>query len=206
MQKESLPAKTRRILNPRRLAVATGFGVAVFLLVVLALHGVTPGYDPRTQFMSELALLPYGAWMLLAFVGLGLAAAATALNLHANAGPRFLSRLPGILLGLAAVLFLAAGVVTLAVSAQAHVAFVACAFMACGLALYLLPRAIAAFSGAGGYAFSWGLGLVMCGAVAAGDEIILPGIAQRIAAAALLLWFLYVAHQLATHPQMSFNS
>jgi hypothetical protein len=201
LQKESHPAETRFVpglfLNPRALAAASCLGVAVFLSIVFALHMAQPGHDPRAQFISELALGAWGAWMMAAFAGLSLAATATALNLHANAESRFLSALPSVFLGLAAVLFLAAGFVTLAVSAPAHVALIACAFVACGLAMYLLPRVVAVFSGAGAHAFSWGSGLVMCAAVALGDRLILPGIAQRIAADALLFWFLYVARKLA---------
>ncbi|GHT91025.1 hypothetical protein FACS1894101_3750 [Betaproteobacteria bacterium] len=177
----------------RVLAAATCSGVAVFLLVMLALQGVQSGYDPRTQFMSELALGVWGAWMMLAFVGLALAAAATALNLYARAEARLLSGL----LAFAAVLFLATGIVTLADSALAHVAFIASAFIASGTAMYLLPRAVAVFAKREGYAVSWGCSLIMCGAVAQGERFILTGSAQRVAACALLCWFLYVAYQLA---------
>jgi hypothetical protein len=182
-----------KIIPLRVLAAATSLGVAVFLLVVFVLQAAQPDYDPRAQFMSELALGAWGAWMLLAFAGLSLAAAATALNLYARAGARLLSAL----LAFAAVLFLATGVVTLADSALAHLVFIACAFIASGTAMYLLPRAVAVFAGIEGYVVSWGCGLVMCGAVAQGDRFIQPGIAQRVAACALLCWFLYVARQLA---------
>jgi hypothetical protein len=180
-----------KLLTSRRLAAATCLGVAVFLLVVLVLHVIQPDYEPRTQFMSELALGLGGAWMLLAFVGLSLAAAATALNLQMHAKSWVLSGL----LALAAVLFLATGVVTLAVSPLAHLAFIASAFIASGTAMYLLPRVGTAKIE--DYLCSWGCGLVMCGAIAQGDRLIQSGIAQRIAAAALLIWFLYVARKLA---------
>ncbi|MDR0716960.1 MAG: DUF998 domain-containing protein [Azoarcus sp.] len=193
-------AGLRAVLEPRMLAAAACCGVAIFLLTVLALHVAQPGHDPRAQFMSELALGPWGEWMILAFAGLGLAAAATGLSIHARAASRVLPRLPGILLALAAILFLAAGFVTLAVSAQAHIVFIAGAFIACGVAMYLLPRVVAVFAGPGGYVFSWGSGLVMCGAVALGDRLIPPGVSQRIAACALLFWLLYVARKLARRP------
>jgi hypothetical protein len=191
-------AQTQNSPNPRTLAVATGLGVALFLLVVFILHMAQPDHDPQTQFMSELALGQWGAWMMLAFAGLSLAAAATALSLYANAGQCFLSRLPGVLSGIAAILFLAAGGVTLAISTLAHTAFIAGAFVACGLAMYLLPRVVARFAGVGACVFSWASCLVMCGATALGGQsILLPGLAQRIAAAALLFWFLYVTRRLA---------
>jgi hypothetical protein len=172
-------------------------GAAVFLLIVLALPVAQPGYDSRTQFMSELALGPWGEWMRLAFVGLCLATAATGLNLYARVESRGVARLPGILLGLAAMLFLAAGFVTLAVSAQAHVALIAGAFMACGVAMYLLPRVVVVFAGREACALSWGSGLIMCAAVALGDRLVPSGVSQRIAACALLFWLLYVTRKLA---------
>jgi hypothetical protein len=193
-------SRNPRYPNPPALAAATCCGVAIFLLIVLALHMAQPGYDPRAQFMSELALGPWGAWMLLAFAGLSIAAAATGLNLDARAESRGVARLPGVLLGLAAMLFLAAGVVTLAVSAPAHVAFIAGAYLACGVAMYLLPRVVTVFAGQKGYVLSWGSGLIMCGAVALDDRFMPVGVSQRVAACALLFWLLYIARRLAGRP------
>jgi len=48
-------------------------GSALFVVTVIGLHLVQPGYDPASQLMSELALGSYG-WMMLAAFG-GLAAA-----------------------------------------------------------------------------------------------------------------------------------
>lgn len=48
-------------------------GVATFVVVVVALHLVQPGYDPAQQLMSELALGPHGSAMILAFTGVGVA-------------------------------------------------------------------------------------------------------------------------------------
>ena len=180
-----------KMLTARLLSATSYGGVAVFLLVVLVLHGAQRGYDARTQFMSELAMAPHGAWLLLAFVGLFLAVAATALNLRGR------SRLLAVLLGIAAVLFLATGVVTLADSPLAHLVFIASAFILSGSAMYMLPRVVAAFANTEGYLISWGCGVLMCGAIGQGDRLILPGIAQRLAAFALLFWLIYVARKLA---------
>jgi hypothetical protein len=101
-----------------------------------------------------------------------------------------------VLFGLAAACFLGAGLVTLATSAQTHVLLVAAAFVLCGLCMYLLPLTVAAFSGAGYRAASWGSCAFMSTATALGG-IILPGIAQRLSAFALLFWLSLVAWRLA---------
>ena len=177
----------------RTLSVITGGGVAVFLIVVLLLHLSQPRYDPLSQFVSELALGHFGDLLLVAFLGLSAATAATAANVRAHNSPLFLS----VLLALAAACFLAAGIITLATSIQAHVWLVAAAFMSCGLSMYLLPRTVAAFSGLHGYLASWGSGLAMCGATGLGGNLVLPGVAQRISALALLFWLSFVAWRLA---------
>lgn len=178
---------------PRLLSAITGIGVVVFFVVVLLLHFIQPGYDPLVQFISELALGHFGDLLLLAFLGLSAATAATAANLRASSPPLILP----LLLALAAASFLAAGIITLAVSIRIHVLLIAVAFVSCGLSMYLLPRTIAAFSTLGGYLASWGACLLMCGATGLGGSIILSGIAQRISALALLFWLSFVAWRLA---------
>ena len=109
----------------------TGMGVAVFVLVVLLLHLFQPGYDPLSQPMSELAFGRRGGLLVVAFLGLSAATAATAANVRRRSAPVFLTWL----LGLAAASFLAAGIITLATSASIHVLFVAVAFVACGVSM-----------------------------------------------------------------------
>lgn len=53
------------LTKPERF-VAT-MGLALGVLVVLALHVIEPGFDPRYRFVSEYALGPYGALMIAAF-------------------------------------------------------------------------------------------------------------------------------------------
>lgn len=178
--------------HTRAFSAITGVGVVVFLVVVLVLHLAQPGYDPLSQFVSELALGRFGDFLLLAFLGLSVATAATAANLRAGNSPLLVP----LLLALASVCFLAAGIVTLATSVQTHVLLVAVAFVACGLSMYLLPRTIAAFSGLRGYLASWGSGLAMCVATGLDGNVILSGVAQRTSALALLFWLLFVAWSL----------
>lgn len=168
--------------------------MAVFLAIVVALHLIQPGYDPRTQFMSELALGHLGGLLVGAFGGLAVAVAAIAVSFRIRAFPLFLS----LLLGGSAVCFLLAGLITLALSAQVHIALVAVAFVLCGLVMYLLPRChLAIFSDGRAYALSWGSGVLMCGATGLGGNVMQEGIAQRLSALALLFWLSFVAWRLA---------
>jgi hypothetical protein len=49
------------------------FGVAIFVIIVVALHLLQPEYEPTRQLMSELALGQYGWAMFVAFLGLAIA-------------------------------------------------------------------------------------------------------------------------------------
>jgi hypothetical protein len=181
-------------MTSRRLLFATTvLGVAVFLLVVVALHLAQRNYDPYAQYMSELVFGRFGAVLVVAFFGLALAAVSVAVNLRLHGSAAIMIALPG----LAGACFIGAGVLTLETSAAIHIAFVALAFVLCGLAMYVLPRSVAAFSGVGGHLSSWGALAAMALATALGNEVLMPGVAQRLAAAALLWWFLLVAWRLS---------
>lgn len=179
-------------MHTRGISIIAGCGIAIFVGVVLLLHLAQPGYDPTSQFMSELALGSHGSFLLLAFMGIAIAVAATGFHLHANGSWLLL----GFLL-VAAICFLAAGVITLAVSSQAHILLVALAFALCGLSMYLLPRVISVFSDFHGHLASWGACLLMCGSTGLGGSFLAVGVAQRISAVALLLWLLFVSWRLA---------
>jgi len=116
-------------------AVATMVGVTMFVIVVLMLHVLQSGYEPRHQLMSELALGQHGWAMFFAFLGLatamfGVQAAIAALG--ASRGYRSL-------LGAAALFFLAAGIFPLGATALIHISAIATAFVLSVLAIYLFP-------------------------------------------------------------------
>ncbi|MDR2000294.1 MAG: DUF998 domain-containing protein [Zoogloeaceae bacterium] len=182
-----------RLLSNRVLSVVAAIGIAVFVIVVLLLHLAQLDYDPLTQFISELALGRFGGFLVVAFIGLAIAVAATGTNLRIRGSPLFLS----LLLGSAALCFLAAGFITLVTSTQAHVLLVALAFVLCGVSMYALPRTVTVFSGCGDYLASWGCCLLMCGATGLGDSVVLVGVAQRLSAIALLFWLSFVTWRLA---------
>ena len=178
----------------RYLSSAAILGVALFAGSVTVLHLVQAStYDPRTQFMSELALGNGGELLMAAFAGLALALAATSASLRAHGAPSLLAYPPLV----AAACFAAAGIVTFADSTPLHVGLVAVAFVLCGVSMYLLPRLLANFAGKRCRLASWGTCLVMCGATGLGDILIPVGIAQRLSALALLAWIVFVARKLA---------
>ena len=159
-----------------------------FLALVVWLHLVEPGYDPVNQLMSELALGAHGKVMLFAFFALATALAALGWNFSiARAHPLLI-----FCDGLAAACFAGAGVLRLDNATEAHIALIAVAFVACGLAMYLLPSNIPLFSEAQDRWASWGLGSLVVLSVALGHSLIPMGIAQRFAAMALLIWLIVI--------------
>ena len=177
--------------NSQVLYVATVAGLATFLGVVVLLQWVQPDYVYSTQFMSELALGKFGMLMTLAFLGLSMAIMASSANIYFTRQ----SRLLPLLLGAASACILAAGLITLDVSMQFHVLLMATAFIFCGTSMYLLPLVQSAFSSIRSRLISWGFCLAMVLATGLGGNILMPGVAQRISATALLLWLFFVARR-----------
>jgi len=70
-------AKIARIVRQ-----AAFLSVAYFMTVILVLHFIEPGFDPRFRFMSEYALGNYGWLMTSAFFALGLAPFVVAVGLR----------------------------------------------------------------------------------------------------------------------------
>ena len=170
-------------------AVATMIGVAVFIIVVLILHLVQPGYEPRHQLMSELAIGQHGWAMFVAFFGLATAVFGLQVTIAGFAGSGGLR----VLLGAAALLFLTAGIFPLGVNSHIHIGAIATAFVLSVLAMYLFPSSAGRASVAAPRAVSWSLAVGVAVSVALGDSVIPMGIAQRLATTCLLLWLGIVA-------------
>ncbi len=165
-------------------AVTTMLGVAIFIIVVLTLQQIQPGYDPRYQLMSELALGQHGWMMFFAFFGFAIALLGVQLAIAdfiASHGYR-------ILLGAAALFFLVAGIFPLGETSFIHISAIAIAFVLSVLAMYLFPTAASRAAAAAPRSISWSLAAGVAVSVALGAHVIPMGIAQRLAAACLLLW------------------
>ncbi len=165
-------------------AVATMIGVATFIIVVLILHLIQSGYEPRHQLVSELALGQHGWAMFVAFLGLataflGVQAAIAAFG--ASHGYR-------VLLGAAALFFLTAGIFPLGATSVIHISAIATAFVLSVLAMYLFPTSAGRASVAAPRAVSWSLAAGVAVSVILGNSVIPMGIGQRLAASCLLLW------------------
>lgn len=166
-------------------------GVAVFIVTVIALHLLQSGYDPRHQLVSELALGKYGWAMFVAFSGLAVAVfgVQAAIADHSAAwGYR-------VLLSIAAVLFLTAGVFPLGDTSTIHIGAITLAFVLSVLAMYLFPSSAGGASIAAPPIISWTLAAGVAASVALGNVIPI-GIAQRLAAACLLLWLAILSSRL----------
>jgi len=165
-------------------AVATMIGVAMFIIVVLMLHLIQSEYEPRHQLMSELALGQYGWAMFMAFLGLATAVFGVQAAIAAFGG----SYGYRVLLGAAALFFLTAGIFPLGATSLIHISAIATGFVLSVLAMYLFPTSAGRASVAAPRVVSWSLAAGVAVSVALGDSVIPMGIAQRLAAACLLLW------------------
>lgn len=152
-----------------------------------------PGYDSQNQLMSELALGRHGQFLVIAFLALAAAAGAVSLSLFSSGSPVAISLLPAA----AAASFVGAGLVSLGASIEIHVFFVAAAFILCGLSMCLLPIKVGAFSSRRYRAVCWGSFAAMFSSTALDGVLLSAGVAQRLAALALLAWLVLVARRLS---------
>jgi hypothetical membrane protein len=167
-------------------------GVAVFAVVVIALHVLQREYDPATQLMSELALGRFGGAMLAAFAGLAMAMFAVQLSIGRLGAGKILRAL----MAAAAAFFLVAGLFPLGETATIHIAAIALAFVLSVLAMYLFPATAGAASRLAPRKVSWTLAAGMAASVALG-RLAPMGLAQRAAAICLLAWLVIVGWRLA---------
>ena len=163
-------------------------GAADFLMVVIPLHLLRSDYNPLEQMMSELVFGPHGQFMLLAFASIGTAFAGLAIGLAASNAPRFVS----VLAAATGLAFLGAGIFRLDNAIEIHVELIAVAFVLSGLAMYLLPAHVPGAS----RTVSWSLGAATAISVLSGHLFVPMGLAQRLAAACILLWLCWVGRSL----------
>lgn len=175
----------------QRNSLITFSGIAGFLISVVFLHikQIPTGYDPATQLMSELALGKQGFVMLFAFLSLALASAGAECILRFNKAPLIMS----VLLALAALSFAGAGYFKLGQATEIHISLVGFAFILLGLSMYLTPRLVHGFHSLKAYTICWGLCVGTALSVVLGQGILPMGIAQRLAAACILVWFFWLA-------------
>jgi hypothetical protein len=160
-------------------------GVFLFLCVVIPLHFVQANYNPRYQLMSELALGAQGGWMLLAFIGLSCAALGTQTVLWQQQTSGFLR----LIFGSVALCFLGSGIFTLGESDVMHITLVALAFVGSVLGMLLFSTQAGKAAALMPQRLSLLLAIGITLSVFLGHGVLDIGIAQRLAASCLLLWF-----------------
>lgn len=161
-------------------------GVFLFLCVVMTLQLIQTNYNPRYQLMSELALGTHGEWMLLAFIGLSSAAFGTQCLLWQQQSSILLQ----LIFGSVALCFLGSGVFPLGESDVMHIVLITFAFIGSVLGIVLFSthkgKAITFMSPLLSLLLAIGITL----SVFLGHTLLVDiGIAQRLAASCLLLWF-----------------
>jgi hypothetical protein len=167
--------------------------VVAFIVSTISLHFLQPGYDPVNQLMSELALGPYGIIMLFAFVSLASSISTLAFVIWRRCENITLS----VILLIGAACFVGAGILPIDKFNDVHVVLVFCAFVMCGLGMYLLPGCLPGSSKVQDRMISWGLGGVLVLTVILGQALLPGGIAQRLEAAVLLMWIVVFAWRIA---------
>lgn len=172
--------------------IAIGSAVS-FMVSTISLHFLQPGYDPVNQLMSELALGPYGTIMLFAFIALAFSISTLAFVIWKQYGN---ITLPVVLL-IGAACFAGAGILPIDKFNDVHVVLVFCAFVMCGLGMYLLPGCLPDSLKVQNRMISWGLGGLLVLTVILGQALLPGGIAQRLEAAVLLMWIVVFAWRTA---------
>jgi len=171
------------------LAIAGAMGVVV---VVSILHALQPGYDFVHQLMSELALGAYGWAMFVAFLSIAAATFCIAFGIAQLQRSPWLQ----VVLAVAALGFLGAGVFPLDRASEWHIALIAVAFVAVILGMYLVPSIAPAQFGGKVKWVSWCLAGGTALSVLLGHSILPIGVGQRLAAACVVAWLCFAGTRL----------
>jgi hypothetical membrane protein len=101
-----------------------------------------------------------------------------------------------VVLAVAALGFLGAGVFPLGRASEWHILLIAIAFVAVVLAMYLLPSVAPAQFGGKARGISWGLAGGTALSVFLGHSILPIGVGQRLAAACVITWLCFAGARL----------
>jgi len=179
-------------LSPRCAGRLTIGGAIAFAVIVTVLHMLQPGYDFVHQLMSELALGAYGWGMVFAFVCIAISTFSLAMGI---ARLQHSSWLP-VVLAVAALGFLGAGVFRLGQASELHISLIAVAFVAVVLAMYLAPSAAPVQFGGSATKICWSLAGTTAISVLLGHSMLPIGVAQRLAAACVVTWLCFAGTRL----------
>lgn len=167
-------------------------GAIGFVVVVTILHVLQGDYDAVHQLMSEPALGAHGWAMLLAFLFIAASTSSLALGVAQVQRAPWLQ----VVLAVAALGFLGAGVFPLGRASERHIALIAIAFVAVVLAMYLLPSVAPAQLGGKAKGLSWCLAGGTALSVFLGHSILPIGVGQRLATACIVIWLCFAGARL----------
>ncbi len=191
-------------------------GFAFFIAAVVSLHFLMPQYDPRTRYVSEYAVGPYGYLMTAAFFAWGMGSMALALGIRGALRPSRASQAGFVLLWIATVGVFVAGIFTADLTGDPvttrgtiHGLASVVLFLSIIPAIFLLSigfRRDPRWQTFG--SLSLGLGFVVLGTFflfGGPGGIVEIGTGQRIFIGALFVWLLVAAvwlRRVAAHPQV----
>jgi hypothetical protein len=173
--------------------LAVLLGVAMFAATVLTLQFLQPGYSPKHQLMSELAMGRFGYLMIVSFIGLAVSFLGILISVGIGGGS------VGLQMALAATVasLLAAGIFPLGSALTLHIASIALAFILSELAIYLYPTGAGKFAPAAPKPVSWPIAGAVAITITLGQSTLPMGVTQRLAAGFPLGWPLVVGWRLA---------
>ncbi len=164
-------------------------GVAGFILIVVMLQIIQPSYNYSHQLMSELVYGKNGSLMIVAFFSLSIAVFSTQQKMALTEN----SLSVRILLIIAVLSFVGAGIYDLEKDPFLHIAFIAIAFISIIISMLLTPRLIPQFRHTSPTTICWTLATCTTISAGLGGSFIPLGIAQRLAAGFMIIWFLWLS-------------
>lgn len=167
-------------------------GATGFVVIVIILHLLQPDYQPVNQLMSELALGKHGGAMLVAFFSIAASTFSIALGIAKSPGSPWLRAA----LTVASLGFLGAGVFPLGETGTLHISFIAMAFVATVLAMYLFPSVIKNRTDSRNKWVSWCLACGTVVGVLLGQTVLPIGVGQRLAGACVVAWLYFTGMRL----------
>lgn len=181
------------LLNKGKLfAILSITGPVVFVGIVLFLHSVQSQHDFMNQYMSELALGPYGYLMIIAFSCFAVSVFSISEIFKILGSPTILRSL----LVAAAICLIGAGVINLDQNAMLHILFVMIASVLILLCMIMSPHYLAAFMDRLHRAVFWGLGTAAILISILNQYWIPDGIGQRCTAGCILLWLIWIGAEM----------
>ena len=159
----------------------------MFTIIVAALQGLQNEYDPTEQHISELANGYWGNILFLAFIGLAVSIGAISIIL----GKVKHIKLHQTIFLLSAILVCASGIVTLSISAVAHILLIIVGIALLNIGMLLLPLLVEEFKDMESKLITFLLSGIAIISAIFGEYTNLDGISQRFTIGAVMFWLIW---------------